>query len=225
MMMLSGASTGVILSGLDWIPRYLTVAAVGLAAATPYLMVLRRRSKRMAAFELQFPDALDTVARAIRAGNTLGAALDILAREAKPPVSTEIRKTVDERSLGLTWEQALQNLAGRVPTLEVNMFVAAIQLQTRTGGRLHEVLAKLSESMREAASLKGEVRAISAHGRLTGSLLTILPIVIAGTMAYVNPGHLASLWNHPAGKDLITASVTCLVAAHLVIRKLTDVKI
>jgi tight adherence protein B len=225
MMMLSGASTGVILNGLDWVPRYITVAAVGLALATPYLMVLRRRSKRMAAFELQFPDALDTVARAIRAGNTLGAALDILAREAKPPVSTEIRKTVDERSLGLTWEQALQNLAGRVPTLEVNMFVAAIQLQTRTGGRLHEVLAKLSESMREAASLKGEVRAISAHGRLTGSLLTILPIIIAGTMAYVNPGHLASLWNHPAGKDLITASVACLVAAHLVIRKLTDVKI
>jgi tight adherence protein B len=196
-----------------------------MAGAMPYLMILRRRAKRLAAFELQFPDALDTLARAIRAGNTLAAALDILAREAKPPISAEIRKTVDERSLGLTWDQALQNLADRVPILEVNMFVAAIQLQTRTGGRLHEVLTKLSESMREAASLKGEVKAISAHGRLTGSLLTVLPVAIAGTMAYVHPGHLASLWKHPAGKDLIMASLLCLIAAHFVIRKLTDVKI
>jgi tight adherence protein B len=84
---------------------------------------------------------------------------------------------------------------------------------------------KLSESMREAAALQGEVRAITAHGRLTGWLLTILPVGIAAAMSYVNPDHLATLWRHPNGKDLIVAAIVCLIAAHLVIRKLVDVKV
>jgi tight adherence protein B len=224
-MLLAGASVFVILIRMDWLPRYGSLLAAGIAAATPYFIILRRRAKRLRSFELQFPDALDTLARAVRAGNTLGAALEVLARESKAPLSQEIRKTVDERTLGLTWEQALQNLAERVPILEVSMFVATVQLQSRTGGRLHEVLMKLSESMRESGALKGEIRAITAHGRLTGLILTVLPLLIAATMTYVNPDHLLGLYRHPIGKDLIIASVLCLVAAHFVIRRLVDIKI
>jgi|SRR5688572_15439297 len=224
-MLMFAACTFAILLRLDWFPRYVCVLAAIVAGAAPYLVILRRRSRRLLAFERQFPDALDTLARALRAGNTLGAAFEVLANEAKPPLSQEMRITANERSLGLSWEQALGNLAERVPILEVNMFVATIQLQTRTGGRLHEVLMKLSESMRESASLKGEVRAITAHGRITGLILTLLPVAIALTMSYVNPQHLMTLYNHPIGKDLIVAAIICLVAAHLVIRKMVDIKI
>jgi tight adherence protein B len=224
-MLLAGASTLTILIRMDWMPRLAIVFVALTAASVPYVVILRRRAKRLFQFEQQFPEALDTLARALRAGNTLGAALEVLARETKAPLSTEIRKTVDERTLGLTWEQALQNLAERVPILEVSMFVATVQLQTRTGGRLHEVLMKLSETMREAASLKGEVRAITAHGRMTGGILTLLPIGIAATMTYVNPDHLLSLYRHPFGKDLILAAILCLIAAHVVIRKLVDIRI
>jgi tight adherence protein B len=105
------------------------------------------------------------------------------------------------------------------------MFAAAIQMQTRTGGKLNEVLAKLAENMRESTALKGEVRALAAHGKMTGTVLTVLPIVIAGMMMVVNPSYLGVLFYHPYGKYLISAAIVCLVLAHVVIRRIVDIKI
>jgi tight adherence protein B len=107
----------------------------------------------------------------------------------------------------------------------VNLFTAAVQLHARTGGKLSEVLSSLAENMREAISLQGEVRALAAHGKLTGLILTILPIAIAGMMMWVSPGYMQVLYNYPQGKNLITAAVVCLVLAHLVIRKIVDIKV
>jgi tight adherence protein B len=112
-----------------------------------------------------------------------------------------------------------------MPLLEVSMFVSAVQLQNRTGGKLNEVLAKLAENMRESVALKGEVRALAAHGKLTGAVLTVLPIAIAVVMLVVNPSYLAILVNHPDGKYLIAAAVGCLVVAHFLIRRIVDIKI
>src|SRR5207249_3851812 len=121
-----------------------------------------------------------------------------------------------EGRLGASWEIALHNLAARIPLLEVNMFVSAVQLQSRTGGKLNEVLSTVAENMREATALKGEVRALAAHGRLTGSVLTFLPIAIAAIMLVVSPAYLGVLIHHPNGKLLIAGAIVCLVLGHLV---------
>ena len=123
------------------------------------------------------------------------------------------------------WNRALDNLGERMPLLEVHLFTSAVQLHARTGGRLSEVLGGLAENMREAIALQGEVRSLAAHGKLTGAILTILPIGIAIMMMIVSPGYMQVLFNHPWGKNLITAAVVCLVLAHFVIRKLVDIKV
>jgi tight adherence protein B len=123
------------------------------------------------------------------------------------------------------WTRALDNLGRRIPVLEVNLFIAAVELHARTGGKLSEVLSGLAENMREAMALQGEVRSLAAHGKLTGVILTILPIGIAIMMMIVSPGYMQILFNHPYGKNLITAAVVCLVLAHFVIRKIVDIKV
>jgi tight adherence protein B len=109
--------------------------------------------------------------------------------------------------------------------LEVNLFGAAVLLHSRTGGKLGEVISALAESMRESLALHGEVRALSAHGKLTGVILTVLPVGIAAVMFFVNPDYMLVLLNHPWGKDLIAAAVGCLVLAHFLIRKLVDIQL
>ena len=225
MMMLAGSAMFAILWKMSWAATPVVLAVSVAAAAAPYLMVLRRRARRLAKLEEQFPEALDSLARSVRAGNALAAALELLAREAPQPLAGELRRTVNQRTLGGNWDQALEGLAGRVPVAEVSVFVGALQLQSRAGGKLHEVLAKLAETMRESAALKSEVRSIAAHGKLTGGILTILPLVIAGIMSYVNPQQMLVLWNDPVGHKLIWAAVGCLLLAHVVIRKLVDIRI
>ncbi len=211
MMMLAGAATFAVLWKMSWASTYLVLGFSLAAAAGPYLMVLRRRSKRLTKIEEQFPEALDSLARSVRAGNALSAALELLGRESPQPLAGELQRTANQKNLGGNWDQALEGLARRVPIAEVSVFVGALQLQSRAGGKLHEVLAKLAETMRESAALKGEVRSIAAHGKLTGGILTILPLVIACIMSYVNPQQMLVLWNDPLGHKLIWTAIGCLV--------------
>jgi len=225
LMLLAGSVALAIAMRDDRIPGLVAMLIAAVVAALPYLYILRRRAKRFQRFEENFPDALDSLARAMRAGHPFAAAMNIVSEECEAPVSTELRKATAEGSLGASWEQALDNLADRVPLLEVNMFASAVQMQSRTGGKLNEVLAKLAENMRESTALKGEIRALAAHGKMTGSILTVLPIVIAGMMMMVNPSYLGLLFYHPNGKYLIGGAIVCLVLAHFVIRKIVDIRI
>jgi tight adherence protein B len=226
MLMLLTASVALAIAMReDRIPGIVAVLIAVLVGSLPYLYIVRRRSKRFRQFEENFPDALDSLARALRAGHPFAAGMEIVSQECEAPVSTELRKAAAEANLGASWEQALANLSERVPLLEVSMFAAAVQMQTRTGGKLNEVLSKLAENMREATSLRGEVRALAAHGKMTGAVLTVLPLVIAGMMMVVNPSYLTVLVNHPYGKYLISGAIICLVLAHVVIRRIVDIKI
>jgi tight adherence protein B len=222
-MALSGIVAFVIFyKFLGFLPA---AAAAVLAAIAPYGYILRLRNKRFRKFAENFPDVLDSLSRALRAGYPLSASMDMIAGETVPPVSTEMRKTAAEANLGVGWNRALENLAQRVPLLEVNLFISAVALHARTGGKLSDVMSGLAENMRESISLQGEIRSLAAHGKLTGLILTILPIVIALMMMYVSPGYMQVLYNHPYGKNLITAAVVCLILAHFVIRKLVDIKV
>jgi tight adherence protein B len=225
LMLLTGSVAAAIAMQFDWIPGWGVMLIAAAVATLPYLYILRRRAKRLIQFEENFPDALDSLARSMRAGHPFGAGMEIIAEECEAPVSTEMRQTAIEGNLGTSWDMALANLGERMPLLEVSMFASAIQLQNRTGGKLNEVLAKMAEDMRDATALKGEVRSLAAHGKLTGAVLTMLPLVISGIMMVVNPSYMAVLIYHPYGKYLISAAVVCLVLAHFVIRRIVDIKL
>jgi tight adherence protein B len=212
----------IVFKFLGFLPAL--VAAI-LAALAPYGYILRLRNKRFQKFSENFPDVLDSLSRALRAGYPLSASMDMIAAETVAPVSTEIRRTSAEANLGVGWNRALDNLGKRVPLLEVNLFISAVELHARTGGKLSDVMSQLAENMREALALQGEIRSLAAHGKLTGMILTILPIAIAGMMMYVSPGYMEVLYHHPYGKNLITAAVVCLILAHFVIRKIVDIKV
>jgi tight adherence protein B len=226
MLMLLTASVALAIAMREErIPGLVAVLIAVLCGSLPYLYIVRRRAKRFRLFEENFPDALDSLARALRAGHPFAAGMDIVAQECEAPVSVELRKTAAEANLGNSWEHALANLSDRIPLLEVSMFASAVQMQSRTGGKLNEVLARLAENMREATSLRGEVRALAAHGKMTGAVLTVLPLVIAGMMMVVNPTYLTILVDHPYGKYLISGAIICLVLAHIVIRRIVDIKV
>ncbi|HEV2202798.1 MAG TPA: type II secretion system F family protein [Bryobacteraceae bacterium] len=223
MMLLLGAVAFAVL--MRFIPVWsATLAACGVAI-TPYFYISSRRRKRFHKFRENFPDVLDSLARALRAGYPLSAAMEMIAAETSPPVSEEMRRTSAEANLGRGWPHALENLGRRIPLLEVNMFTSAVQLHARTGGKLSEVMAGMAENMREALALQGEVRSLAAHGRLTGMVLTILPIGIAVMMMFVSPTYMQILFQHPWGKNLIAAAIACLVIAHFVIRKIVDIEV
>lgn len=224
-MLLTGSVATAIAMQFDWIPGYAAMMIGASVAALPYFYILQRRAKRIRQFEENFPDALDSLARAMRAGHPFAAGMEIISDECEPPVSTEMRQTAVEGNLGTSWDVALGNLGERMPLLEVSMFASAIQLQNRTGGKLNEVLAKMAEDMRDATALKGEVRSLAAHGKMTGGVLTALPLVISGIMMVVNPSYMAVLIYHPDGKYLIAGAVVCLVLAHFVIRRIVDIKL
>ena len=214
-----------VLVRLPFIPLWVATGGSWLLAMIPYFYVLGRRRRRFEKFREVFPDALDSLARGLRAGYPLVSALELVANEAEEPVAGEIRKTFVEANLGMPWEQVLNNFAERVPLPEVSLFVAAVQIHQRTGGRLSDVMTRLTDTMREQVALSGEVRAIAAHGRITGLVLTIVPIGIAGLMFVVTPDYIGVLLGHPYGHDMIAAAIGCLVLAHFVMRRLTDIKL
>jgi tight adherence protein B len=225
LMLLCGAAVAAIASRQSWIPGWAVAALAVGAGMLPWLYVRRRAAKRLRQFEERFPDALESMARVMRVGHPFAAALEAVGLEAEEPVAGEILRLSAEGNLATSWSDALNSFARRVPLLEVDMFVAAVQLHLRTGGKLSQLVEQIAESMRENVALRGEIRACAAHGKMTGLILTALPICIAGIMVFVNPEYMAVLVAHPWGKPMIAAAVACLVLAHLVIRKMVDIKV
>lgn len=225
MMLLAGASTGVVLSRIEWLPGLGMVGGALLATVIPFFYVGSKRSKRFELFEQNFPDALDSLGRAMRAGHALAAGMEMMAFEAAHPVNGEFRKVLEEWRLGRSWDEALDHLVQRIPLVSVSLFVAAVRMQSRTGGKLHEILGRISEGVRDSTALDGEIRAISAHGKLTGLILAILPVGIALMLNWSAPGYLDILRDHPLGKYLILLAITFLVTAHFVMRKILDIRI
>jgi len=225
LMLLCGSSVGALAAQGAWLPTWMVVLLAIAAGLGPWLWVRWRGARRLRLFEEQFPDALDSLARALRAGHPFGTALDAAAAEAQEPVAGEISRLCAEGRLATSWSDALSSFAARVPLLEVNMFVAAVGLHLRTGGRLTQLIEQLADTMREAVALRGEVRAAAAHGKLTGAILTALPIAIGLAMMAVNPTYVAVLIAWRWGKDLLWAGLACLVLAHVVIRKMVDIRV
>ena len=206
-------------------PGLSSAALAVLFAVLPYLFVRHQRTKRLAQFEQQFPEALDFLARSMRAGHAFSISLEMLSDESAPPLGTEFRKVFNEHNLGLPVETALANLTNRVPLLDVKFFVSAVLLQRETGGNLSEILTKLAFIIRERFKLKGQVQAASAHGRITGLVLTIMPIVLMLGLLVIAPGYLQGMAADPDGKYMIAGAAVGLLLGHFTIRKIIDIKV
>ncbi|MCS7044574.1 MAG: type II secretion system F family protein [Bryobacteraceae bacterium] len=224
LMLFGAASVGLFLLQMGLFPAWLRWTLAMAAGAAPVLYLRAARARRFRLFAEQFPEALDSLSRALRAGYPLAHAIDLLALEQPEPLAAEMRRTRDEWKLGVPWDQALDNLSARIPLPEVAMFCAAVKLQNRHGGRLNDVLARLSETMREHSALEGEVRSVTAHSRLTGAVLTALPLLIALLLFWVNPEQMAILLRRPEGRTMLAGSAAAVLAAHVVIRWMTRIR-
>lgn len=224
-MLLAGSTSAAVLFWLDWMPLVSAPVAGIALALSPYFYILRRRGQRFARIEEQFPDALDSLSRALRAGHPFAAGMHLVANEAPEPLASEIRRSCDEWRLGLAWNESLENFARRLPILEIRLFVAAVVLQSRFGGKLNEILEELAKTIRDSIALRGDVQAISAQGRLTGTVLTILPVAITAIMIVTSPSYIGVLFGHPYGKYLIVSALASLALGHATIRKIVRIKV
>jgi tight adherence protein B len=205
----------------------LLFAAVGLVLGgfLPYSYASYRRTKRFQKFEELFPEAIDTLARAVRAGHAFTTALELIANELSEPVASEFRKLFEEQKFGLPVRDALMNLAERVPLVDVKFFVTAVMLQRETGGNLAEILDNLSYVIRERFKIMRQVRVYTAQGRLTMLLLMGLPPVIVITMLLTSPAFIRPLFSDPIGHFLVVAGIVLQTMGYFVIRKIIQIQV
>lgn len=199
-------------------------AAFG-GALTPLLYLRRARRKRIYAFEEQFPDALLFIARAMRAGHAFSVSLDLLQKEFDEPLTGEFRIVFEEQNLGLPIDVALEKLARRMPMLDVRFFVAAVVLQKRTGGNLGEILEKLAGLIRERFKLRGQIRTISAHGRMSSAVLTSIPVVVAVMMYFVNRPHMMFFVEEEMGRWMAGSALGLVVLGFLIMRRIVNIEV
>ena len=207
----------------------LTTLMVGLViglggACLPFLYIRRAAKKRLEAFEQHFPDAIDLMGRALRAGHAVPTALQMVGDEGTEPVAGEFKQLFEQQNFGMSLPDALRAFAARIPLLDARFFVTAVLTQRETGGNLSEVLDRLAAVMRERFKVKKHVRVMSAHGRITGWVLSALPPVVAGILSFLSPDHMRTLIDDPAGVYLIVAALTLQFVGVLFIRKIVNVE-
>jgi len=220
----SGAGVGLVVLLFSGFPQFVWLGVV-LGALIPYSYASYRRTRRFQKFEELFPQAIDTLARAVRAGHAFTTALELIANEIAEPVASEFRKLFEEQKFGLPVRDALINLTERVPLVDVKFFVTAVMLQRETGGNLAEILDNLSYVIRERFKIMRQVRVYTAQGRLTMMLLMGMPPVIVVTMLVMNPSFIHPLFADPLGHMLVVAGITLQTIGYFVIRKIIQIQV
>jgi tight adherence protein B len=204
------------------ITGYLTIGlAVGICTgAVPYLWIRWARSRRLWKFEEQFPEGIDLISRALRAGHTFQLGLKMVADELAAPVGVEFRLLYDRQSFGMPLAEALRDFAERTPVLDAKFFATAVLTQREAGGNLAEVLDNLTAVIRERFKVKRQIRVISAHGRITGWILACLPPSLGTLFAVLNREHMQLLWTDPLGLKMLYGAIALQVVGVLIIRQI-----
>ena len=224
LMMVPGLGLGLFVPFLFNGPT--TAIALGLVfGSIPYLVVRAKRKKRLNTLEEQFPESLDFLARSMRAGHAFSISLEMLGEEMDDPLGQEFRALFNEQNLGAPIDIALRNFALRVPLLDVRFFTSSVLLQKQTGGNLSEILSRLAYIIRERFRLKGQVRACSAHGRITASILTLMPIATMLGLLLVAPGYLQGMANDSDGKYMIGGTIVAQLLGNFFIKKIINIKV
>lgn len=222
------ALTGVAATILAYVlSKRVEVAWIALLVGfvLPYSYASIRRNKRFEKFEELFPEAIDTLARAVRAGHAFTTALEMITAEVSEPVAGEFRQLYEEQKFGMPVRDALLNLTDRMPLVDVKFFVTAVMLQRETGGNLAEILDNLSYVIRERFKIQRQVRVYTAQGRLTMALLMGMPPIIVTTMLLLNPSFIRPLFSDPIGHFLLVAGITLQTIGYFVIRKIIRIQV
>ena len=207
LMSVAAAAVFGVATALFVRPAWAPIAAAVAGSTLPTLWLLRLRSRRRRKFEEIFPEALDLLSRAIKAGHAFQTAMQMAADELPDPVGPEFKKTFDEQNFGLPLRDALNGMAARVPIIDVKFFVTAVLIQRETGGNLSEILDNLAHVVRERFKVLRQVRVHTAHGRFTGWVLLALPAGLAIVLSFINPDHMQLLFREPMGQTLLMVAV------------------
>src|SRR5215472_7784019 len=219
-----GLAAGMI-SG-RFFPQIWIQLAFGLGlAAIPFVFVAWKRTRRLRQFEEHYPEALDLLGRAVRAGHAFTTGLEMIAKECSEPIASEFRSTFEEQNFGLPLRDALLNLTERVPIVDVRFFVTAVLVQKETGGNLAEILDGLSAVVRDRFRIFREVRVRTAQGRLTAGILIALPIFMMCVLSIMNPTYIKVLFNDPWGPWVLSAAAAMQVTGSAVLWKIIHIEV
>jgi tight adherence protein B len=221
---IAGAALGFFFRPLGLV-SFSVIIGAALVGALPTIFLRFKRNKRMNEFETQLPEALDFLARSMRAGHAFSISLEMLGEESPDPLGQEFRSLFNELNLGAPIDTALANFSERVPLLDIRLFVSSVLLQKQTGGNLSEILLRLAYVIRERFKLKGQVKAASAHGRITAIILTLLPLVLIVALMIIAPGYLDSMAKDSDGKWMIAFAVCAQVLGYYCMRRITNIKV
>jgi tight adherence protein B len=196
-----------------------------VSGAVPFLWLARRRERRMQLLDAQLPDAVELIARALRAGHPLAPALQMVAEELPEPISGEFGITFDEISYGVSLSDAMLSLAGRVPAEDLRFFAVAVVLQRETGGNLAEILDNIGKLIRERFKLLGTIRVLSAEGRLSAWILSLLPFATALLISLVNPDFMRVLWSDPTGFKMTLGAMVLMAVGVFWLTRIVKIRV
>jgi tight adherence protein B len=218
----AAAAFFIIMRTIGWVS--VAAAAAALAAWMPYAVVNYKRTLRMRKFEEQFPEALDLMGRALRAGHAFTTALEMVATEMPEPIGPEYRTLFDQQNFGMPLPDALRLFAERIPVLDARFFVTAVLIQRESGGNLSEILDNLAHVMRERFRVKRQMRVVSAHGRITGWVLVCMPPVLAVVLFSINSDARTLMFTDPLGQQMMMGAVVLQIIGTLIMRKIINVE-
>ncbi|SOZ61131.1 Tad secretion system, secretion accessory protein [Cupriavidus taiwanensis] len=207
------------------VPASLVMFGAVLAAMLPVLQVVHLRAKRLKQLEAQLPDAVDMISRALRAGHSFSGALSMVGQEMKAPIGPEFRTTFEEINYGVALDEAMTNLAMRVPVADLRYFVIAVLIQRESGGNLAEILDTIGTMVRERLKLFDKIRVLSAEGKLSAWVLGLLPFATAGMILVINPGFMNVLWEDPLGLRMIGGALVSMTFGVLWMRKIIRIRV
>ena len=211
--------SGALRMGIGW------VVGGALGFALPFIVLRAKRTRRLRKFEEEFPEALDLIARALKAGHAFATGLKMVADEMPEPIGPEFRKTFDEQNFGLPLKDSLTNLTVRIPLLDVRFFSTAVLIQRETGGNLAEILENLGHVVRERFKILRQVRVYTAHGRLTGYVLLGLPVFLAIALAFINPEHMQLLFRERMGHMMLGATAVMQTIGYFWIKQVVKIEV
>lgn len=194
-------------------------------ASSPFLWLFNKRAQRLKKFQSQLPDGMELVARALRAGHSLAAGMHVVAEEMPEPISKEYGRVYEEQNLGIPLEDCLKGMSERVPLLDLKFFVTSVAIQRQTGGDLAEILDRIGYVIRERFKILGQVKALTAEGRLSGVVLISLPIGLLFMMMWMKPDYIDDLWTTKEGIKMSIGAVVLMLIGSFAIKKIVDIKV
>jgi tight adherence protein B len=226
---LFGISLGLAVLGAAlcvWLVN-IYVAPIGALVffTLPWVWLWQKRASRLKKFAAQLPDAMELVARALRAGHSLAAGMHVVAEEMPAPICKEFGRVYEEQNLGIPLEEALKGMCDRVPNLDLRFFVTSVAIQRQTGGDLAEILDRIGHVIRERFKILGQVKALTAEGRLSGIVLIALPIGLFLLMLWMKPDYIELLWKDPLGVKMSIAAIVLVLIGSYAIKKIVDIKV